>query len=78
MSKESKFLSRVLRHEPDLIGLTLGPGGWVVMARLRPPAMGWSGGIRHVHSDVVNDVPYVRRGHAGRDSGRGAASALGR
>lgn len=29
MSKESKFLSRVLRHEPDLIGLTLGLGGWV-------------------------------------------------
>lgn len=29
MSKESKFLSRVLRHEPDLIGLTLSAGGWV-------------------------------------------------
>ena len=29
MSKESKFLSRILRHEPNLIGLTLGLGGWV-------------------------------------------------
>ena len=29
MSKESKFLSRILRHEPELVGLSLGPGGWV-------------------------------------------------
>lgn len=29
MSKESKFLSRVLRHEPELMGLNLGLGGWV-------------------------------------------------
>ncbi|MAM08853.1 MAG: RNA 2'-phosphotransferase [Rhizobiaceae bacterium] len=29
MSKESKFLSRVLRHEPELIGMSLGRGGWV-------------------------------------------------
>ena len=29
MSTESKFLSRVLRHEPELAGLSLGPGGWV-------------------------------------------------
>ena len=34
MSKESKFLSRVLRHEPELIGLTLGPGGWVQVDEL--------------------------------------------
>lgn len=25
----SKFLSLVLRHQPDLLGLTLQPGGWV-------------------------------------------------
>jgi len=31
MSKESKFLSRVLRHEPELVGLTLGTGGWVLV-----------------------------------------------
>ena len=31
MSRASKFLSRVLRHEPDLVGLTLGPGGWVAV-----------------------------------------------
>lgn len=29
MSKESKFLSRLLRHEFDLVELTLGPGGWI-------------------------------------------------
>lgn len=29
MSKESKFLARVLRHEPEAAGLMLGPGGWV-------------------------------------------------
>jgi putative RNA 2'-phosphotransferase len=31
MSRASKFLSRVLRHEPELVGLTLGPGGWVAV-----------------------------------------------
>src|SRR5262249_37585897 len=25
----SKFLSKHLRHEPDRLGLTLAPGGWV-------------------------------------------------
>jgi len=29
MSKESKFLAFVLRHDPSSIGLELGPGGWV-------------------------------------------------
>lgn len=29
MSRDSKFLSRILRHEPELIGLTLASGGWV-------------------------------------------------
>ncbi|WP_138469229.1 RNA 2'-phosphotransferase [Poseidonocella sp. HB161398] len=29
MSRESKVLSRILRHEPGLAGLELGPGGWV-------------------------------------------------
>lgn len=31
MSRASKFLSRVLRHEPELVGLALGPGGWVAV-----------------------------------------------
>jgi len=34
MSKESKFLSRILRHEPELVGLTLGTGGWVLVDNL--------------------------------------------
>ncbi|MFY2826559.1 RNA 2'-phosphotransferase [Ruegeria sp. MALMAid1280] len=29
MSKQSKFISRVLRHEPEAAGLSLLPGGWV-------------------------------------------------
>lgn len=29
MSKQSKTLSRILRREPELVGLTLMPGGWV-------------------------------------------------
>ena len=29
MSKNSRFLSLVLRHKPQEVGLTLGPGGWV-------------------------------------------------
>ena len=29
MSKTSRFLSLVLRHKPQTLGLTLGPGGWV-------------------------------------------------
>ncbi len=28
-TKVSKFLSKYLRHEPDALGLTLAPGGWV-------------------------------------------------
>lgn len=30
----SKFLSRYLRHEPEALGLTLAPGGWVFVADL--------------------------------------------
>ena len=31
MNRESKFLSRVLRHEPELVDLILGPDGWVLV-----------------------------------------------
>ena len=34
MSRTSRFLSRVLRHQPDLAGLTLGRGGWVPVDKL--------------------------------------------
>lgn len=34
MSRASKTLARVLRHEPELAGLTLGPGGWVAADEL--------------------------------------------
>jgi putative RNA 2'-phosphotransferase len=29
MSRGRRFLSRILRHAPGEVGLTLGPGGWV-------------------------------------------------
>ena len=29
--KVSKYLSKHLRHEPERLGLTLGPGGWVAV-----------------------------------------------
>ncbi|RCV52378.1 RNA 2'-phosphotransferase [Marinitenerispora sediminis] len=29
--RRSKFLARVLRHEPELLGLTLDPAGWVAV-----------------------------------------------
>ncbi|MBY0457533.1 MAG: RNA 2'-phosphotransferase [Gemmataceae bacterium] len=32
--RASKFLSKVLRHEPELAGLTLEPGGWVPINEL--------------------------------------------
>ena len=34
MSRASKLLSRILRHEPELAGLALGPGGWVPVDEL--------------------------------------------
>jgi putative RNA 2'-phosphotransferase len=35
----SKFLSLVLRHEPELIGIALGPGGWVPIDALLAGAL---------------------------------------
>lgn len=34
MSRESKFLSRVLRHDPDLIGVRLDRRGWIRIEEL--------------------------------------------
>src|SRR5262249_51208428 len=34
MVRVSKFLSKYLRHEPEAIGLTLEPGGWVTIDEL--------------------------------------------
>ncbi len=35
MSKQSKTLSKSLRHEPEISGLSLMPGGWVRIDDLR-------------------------------------------
>lgn len=32
--RRSRLLSKILRHQPSLAGLTLGPGGWVVVDNL--------------------------------------------
>ncbi|MFL6664042.1 MAG: RNA 2'-phosphotransferase, partial [Rhizobacter sp.] len=29
--KVSRYLSKHLRHQPERLGLTLGPGGWVAV-----------------------------------------------
>lgn len=34
MSRASRFLTLVLRHDPGRVGLSLGPGGWVATADL--------------------------------------------
>lgn len=34
MSKISKLISKILRHEPELVGLALGAGGWVPLVDL--------------------------------------------
>ena len=34
MSNDSKFLSRVLRHEPELLDIRLGREGWVLVDEL--------------------------------------------
>lgn len=33
-TRTSKFLSLILRHQPELVGLTLGEGGWVEISLL--------------------------------------------
>ena len=33
-TKHSRFLSLVLRHQPEEVSLTLGDGGWIEVARL--------------------------------------------
>ena len=33
-TRTSKFISKVLRHEPESVGLTLEPGGWVLVTDL--------------------------------------------
>lgn len=34
MSRAGRRIARILRHEPELVGLTLGVGGWVDVAAL--------------------------------------------
>ncbi|WP_040609640.1 RNA 2'-phosphotransferase [Pseudooceanicola batsensis] len=57
MSREGRFLSRVLRHEPELLGLTLKPGGWVevdlLLRALRRAGRGMSRG--HLVRLVADD-----------------------
>ena len=50
-------------QRPDNIAMPL-----PVTTRLAPPAGFRRKALRHVHSDVVCDVSYARRGDAGRSS----------
>ena len=49
----SKFMSLVLRHQPDTAGLTLEPGGWVLIDDLLAGAA--RAGVRFTR-DELNDV----------------------
>ena len=53
-------IQRLLTERPAATGL--------VTTRLAPPAGFRRKALRHVHSDVVCDVSYARRGDAGRSS----------
>ena len=63
-----------IRLRPDFLVVF---EGYAVTARLLPPAGRRADSLRHVHSDVANDVFYARRGYAGRNSGGRAAPILG-
>ncbi len=50
----SKFLSRVLRHAPEDLGLTLEPGGWVLVTDLLTAAA--EAGVRITPEDLAEIV----------------------
>ena len=54
----------------SLVPILTGARKWkyIVTIRLVPPAGFRRKALRHVHSDVVCDVSYARRGDAGRSS----------
>ena len=52
--RTSKFLSRVLRHAPEDLGLTLEPGGWVPLADLLAGAA--RAGVRITPEDIAEVV----------------------
>jgi putative RNA 2'-phosphotransferase len=72
MSKEitrlSKFLSLILRHEPQRVGLTLEQGGWVEVSTLLTAVRG---------AGIEVDEPLLRRVVAENDKQRFAFSADG-
>jgi RNA:NAD 2'-phosphotransferase (TPT1/KptA family) len=60
----SKFLSHVLRHAPDSIGLTLDPNGWVDVEELlaRARAAGRRGGRGGCSSTACAAVVSISKG----------------
>ncbi len=52
----SKFLSKHLRHQPQKIGLILGPGGWVVVDDLLRACSAWG----HPMSRAILDEVVAR------------------
>lgn len=52
--RTSKFLSRVLRHAPEEIGLTLEPGGWVLVTDLLAGAA--NAGVRVTPDELAEIV----------------------
>jgi RNA:NAD 2'-phosphotransferase (TPT1/KptA family) len=58
----SKFLSFVLRHEPEAIGLDLGPNGWVEIEHLpyRPDARSPRRNNRHPFEKIGRQAITAR------------------
>src|SRR6187402_2271044 len=69
----SKFLSLVLRHKPEEIGLTLDPNGWAGVDRRPPvPSLGQPGVAHEARAGGVHQVSAGMSWLAESDRGRGS------
>ncbi|MEY9941050.1 RNA 2'-phosphotransferase [Streptacidiphilus sp. MAP5-3] len=74
MIRTSKFLSRVLRHDPGSIGIRLDPAGWVDVAQLLAAAAAHGRRISRVELDRVVAENDKQRFAFSPDGGRIRAS----
>ena len=52
-TRTSKFISKVLRHEPESVGLVLEPGGWVLISDLLSGLARAGTRVSHEELDIV-------------------------
>lgn len=53
MSRIGRRLARILRHEPELVGLTLGPGGWVAVNDVVKAFKGTPTPLKHAQIEAI-------------------------